>query len=512
MAFEAKRRLIAERTAALGALERSEERLRALSECSPAGIFAADEEGRNTYVNARLAEAIGAPVESFRGDGWQRYVHPEDREDFARSWKNAVERREAMSREMRFVSSAGRVLVTHVRSAPLVLANGQLVGYVVTCEDVTEQKAAAEARRRAEGQYRQLVESMDAVVWRAAGDPPRLTFVSQQAEDIFGREARALVGGELPVADLTRPEDVAAITADIATVRQRHAALQHEFRIRTADGRERWLRSLLRRVPDSAEPGEIIGVTFDVTELRCAQEELARSRQQLRDFASELQTIRERERTHIAREIHDELGQALTGLKMELAWLRTKLPKRSTKLVETAEHMVAQVDRTIETVRRIASALRPSVLDSLGLVAALEWLVREFERNTRMRCTLRVFDDRAEPGPERSTAVFRIVQEALTNVARHGNASSVEVTVARDGADLLVAVRDDGCGISAEAAHGSRSLGILGMRERAIASGGELAITAAPGGGTIVTVRVPLGALPDAGALVSTLVMTGGER
>jgi PAS domain S-box-containing protein len=241
------------------------------------------------------------------------------------------------------------------------------------------------------------------------------------------------------------------------------------------------------------------GIQRDITErtrqeqaLRESEESLRRSRQELRDLAARLQTVREEERTRIARELHDELGQALTGLKLDLSWVRGRLTRQQSDLSERMQALVSRVDGTVDAVRRIATELRPGVLDLLGLVAAIEWQAQEFGRRTGIETNLAIHSDQSPLDDARATTVFRILQEALTNVARHAQASEVRITYSRDRDQIMLEVADNGRGFAQDQLAGRRSLGLVGIRERAIACGGELELTAKPGQGTVVKVRIPL--------------------
>lgn len=225
-----------------------------------------------------------------------------------------------------------------------------------------------------------------------------------------------------------------------------------------------------------------------------AEENLRRSHDQLRALTGHLQSVREEERTRIAREVHDELGQALTGLKIDLSWLSGKL-RNSRALQRKVKAMVGQVDATIHTVRRIATELRPGVLDSLGLAAAIEWQAAEFQERTGIRCEMKI--EVTETIWERnfSTACFRIFQETLTNIIRHANATRVEVRLAQDEHALILTVRDNGRGITEREVADAKSIGLTGMMERAAQVNGKISFDGVFGEGTTVTVRVPLPAV-----------------
>lgn len=227
-------------------------------------------------------------------------------------------------------------------------------------------------------------------------------------------------------------------------------------------------------------------------ERRHAEEKLRESHEQLRALSIYLQHVREEERTRIAREVHDELGQELTGLKFDLSSLATRLPRDQRQFQDDVKAMLAQIDAIIQTVRRISTELRPSVLDDLGLAAAIEWQTHEFQTRTGLqsRITLNVHSPVIDQ--ELNTAFFRIFQETLTNVMRHANATKLEVRLTEEGGKLVLEVKDNGRGITEAQTANSRSIGLLGMRERAALLGGEFQIRGVAGKGTSVTVRIPL--------------------
>jgi signal transduction histidine kinase len=234
--------------------------------------------------------------------------------------------------------------------------------------------------------------------------------------------------------------------------------------------------------------GTTIGIGRDITNFKRAEEALQKSRNQLRALAARVQSVREEERTRVAREIHDELGQALTSIKIDLSSLSRELPADKK---QKSESILKLVDETIQSVRRISTELRPVVLDAVGLVAAVEWAAGEFAARTGTKCQLDLPQDDVVIDQERATAVFRIFQETLTNVARHATATEVDVRLAENDGELTLEVHDNGKGVSEEQLGSGSSLGILGMRERALLLGGELTIAGTLGEGTTVRVRIP---------------------
>jgi PAS domain S-box-containing protein len=317
----------------------------------------------------------------------------------------------------------------------------------------------------------------------------RVVRVNREFTRIFGYTPHEVLGRRL--SDLVLPDE-----------------LRDEFERFTdlvAHGQRVDAESIRRRKDGSRLPVSIVrvgvsvpgrqvaeyGIYHDITERKRAEEYRQRSLEQLRALAARLQSVREEERTRVAREIHDELGQALTAIKLDLTALLRDLQPDQGPAVRRGQSILKLLDETILSVRRIATDLRPGVLDDLGLVAAVEWAAEEFQARTGIKCRLSMPDVDIAMDPERATALFRIFQETLTNVARHANATQVNVRLVKQNGDLSLEVCDDGKGITEKQLSVGQSLGILGMRERALLLGGELTISGGPGKGTTVRVRIP---------------------
>ena len=218
---------------------------------------------------------------------------------------------------------------------------------------------------------------------------------------------------------------------------------------------------------------------------------LRESQTQLRQLSAYSERMREDERTRIAREVHDELGSSLTGLKMTLA-RAAKGRTDDEDLAIKIHDMNGQIDGLVQTVRRIASDLRPPLLDDFGLLAALEWEAHEWEKRTGLSCQFNAKSHEINLDRQRCTVVFRVFRESLTNIARHAQATQVVATLWQEGNQVILTVHDDGRGISAEALQPGKSLGLMGMRERMLEVSGDFEIATAPGQGTTVTIRVPV--------------------
>ena len=234
------------------------------------------------------------------------------------------------------------------------------------------------------------------------------------------------------------------------------------------------------------------GIVRDITERKMAEASLIQSRDELSALSRRLLAVQEEERSRISLKVHDQLGQSLTALKLDLAWLeRRLLPRKQALLAEKIAEMSKLVDETISEVREIATDLRPGLLDHFGLPAAIEWLFKEFTERTGIACKLTVTPKHIDLHRDSNTLLFRVVQEAMTNVARHSAAANLKIALSHRDNDVQLDILDDGKGISLAAVDNLKSLGLLGVRERVKGAGGTLAIGAGPAGGTLMSVKIP---------------------
>jgi len=256
----------------------------------------------------------------------------------------------------------------------------------------------------------------------------------------------------------------------------------------------RWIKSAIYPIGKMTYDGERIffHMVTDVTDRKETEEHLRVSREQLRALSRHLESVREEERTKLAREIHDELGQLLTGLKMDISWVTKRLPEMEESLINKTKTMNELVDKSVETVKRISSELRPGILDHLGLAAAIEWQAQELAKRTGIRFTFKSIPEQISLDNDRSTTIFRICQETLTNVIRHANAAVVQITLKKASGKITLRISDNGKGINEEMITNPQSFGLTGMRERALSWGGEVKINGITGRGTVVEVNIPI--------------------
>jgi PAS domain S-box-containing protein len=316
------------------------------------------------------------------------------------------------------------------------------------------------------------------------------------AQRIFGFTAAAAIGMQVSRFYLSEDDIAGKPQAQLQASTVQGRFEDEGWHIREG-GVRFWANVVFTSLRDTAEqPAGFAMVTSDLTERRMLEDDLVLVNERLRALASRVNAATEEEKGRLSREIHDVLGQELTNLKMDVAWIARRTPRsdapEATDLAERLQSMISQIDGCVQTVRRIATGLRPGVLDDLGLVAAIDWQVRDFQRRSGINIESSLPEIDITVDSERATALFRILQEVLTNIARHAKARAVSVTLAADDSCLVMVIRDDGCGISEIQATESGSLGILGMRERAALFGGSLDIRGAPGEGTRVMIRLPV--------------------
>jgi len=333
---------------------------------------------------------------------------------------------------------------------------------------------------------------MDAII--TVNDEQTVVMFNAAAEKIFRCPAKSAIGSKLdrfiPARfRVAHHAHIERFGRTGATTRTMGADLVL-FGLR-ADGEEFPIDASISQVASGGKKFYTV-ILRDITERRAAEAALKRSYEELRELSSAMHDVREAERLRIARELHDELAQWLTAIKMDVSWIASRLPPDQPRLAERAERMRGIVDTTVAAVRRIAADLRPVMLDDLGLVAALEHLLHEFSQRSGLIVSLDVEEGGIEFGEPLASALYRMVQEALTNVARHAEATEARIEIRVRGANLVLTVSDNGKGIDPDVAVRTKSYGIMGIRERAHTLGGRATIGRMEAGGTRVEIEVPL--------------------
>ncbi len=376
----------------------------------------------------------------------------------------------------------------HVPSAnrPVIIAIGN---------DLSARYESAHALRLSESRYHAIVTNTPGLVFQCRlkkDGTLAFPYLSEGCQALLGIAPQQLHDNPALFLELLVPEDRPSFLESMAASAAGIKSWNWEGRIWIEQWKDiKWIN--LRCTPRALLGDDVQweGIMSNITQSKLEESEIKRSREQLAELSAHVEKVKEQERTRISREIHDDLGGNLTAIKMALAMLAKRLPVEDSALVEKAQYVDCLVDRTIESIHRIAGDLRPGILD-FGIVAAIDWQAREFEKQVGIPCTVTSNQKEIDLHLDQATALFRIFQEALTNISKHAQASRVEVRLTRSNRNIRLEITDDGKGIAAGGQIKPKSFGIRGMIERANALGGELTLQAGSAGGCVVMIRIPL--------------------
>ena len=518
------RRLINER-------RETEAKYRSLVEQMPAITYVStlDEKSRLLYISPQI-RTLGFSPEEWLADPEARFkrIHAEDRLRVVDEFSRARRTGRPLRCEYRLLARNGQALWFRDEASMARDKSGKPLFWQGMLVDISAAKRAEEELRQHRFHLEELVTKRTAALTKAneklrreLGERARVEEALQQhADDLddFYNNApcgyhsldpegrfiqindtelswlgysREEVVGRMSFADILSADGLETFRKEFPRFKERGWAAGIEFDLRRKDG------SLMPVVLNATAQRDAAGnfvksrsTLFDVTE-RKRTEELGQSRELLRELSAHYEAVREEERKRIAREIHDELGQKLTALQLEVAMLNAKLGDLRPALGDKTRSLLQLIDATMEAVRTIATDLRPAVLD-LGLVPAIEWQVQEFAQRSGIACELAISHDEINLDDNRATAIFRILQESLTNIARHAHASRVDITLHAGDGTLALEVADNGIGIAQGGTRKATSFGLVGIRERVHILGGELRIDGAPGRGTALAISIPM--------------------
>jgi PAS domain S-box-containing protein len=489
---------ITKRKRAEEALRESEERFRQLAENIQDLFWIKSPDFKRVLYMSPMYKGMSgrSPEDRYQDESYQPFLDriiPEDRARVEEIMQRASG--EEFDVEFRITNPDGSIHWIRDRGFPIRDESGRVYRMAGTAQDITERKLAEEALRESEERFRQLAENIREVFWLRSLDLTQLLYVSPLYEKVCGKASEVIYATGLDL-DIVHPED----RTRVAGLMQRFGGQEFEieYRIITKGGEVRWLRD--RGFPIRNQAGQIYrmgGVAEDITERKEAEDRQRASSEQLRALSASLQIAREKEATRIARQIHDDMGGILTGLRWEIEELEKMIqqpadPAGLKAMQAKLATMAGLTDTTVNVVRRIASELRPSILDDLGLMEAIEWQAEQFQTRTGIECRCDCALQGIPLGDLESTAVFRVVQEALTNIIRHAQATQVRIRMRIEDEMFILAVVDNGRGITQEEVLNRKSLGLLGMQERTHLIGGQVEIVGDKGTGTTLRVRVPL--------------------
>ncbi len=473
---------ITEREEAQKTIRESEEKFRTIVEQASDGIFIADVDTRFIDVNTSGCQITGYSLEELKQ---MKIIDLIPEEDIKTNPVQVTKLKsgESIVNERRLKRKDG--ILIDVEISAKVLPDGR---FQSIARDITKRKKADEILYQSEQKYKLLFYDNPLPMWMTTIPELDIIDVNESAIRKYGYSREEFL--KLNAKDMRPAEDVPYFLSEVEkmlpnknnTRQWRHKKkdgtlinveiFSHEI---VYEGKRVWL-----------------GLSHDVTEKYEAKELLQKSYEDIRQLASNLQSIREDERTSIAREIHDELGQQLTGLKMDLHWLTRKINSSDEQVAAKMQESIKLIDATIASVRKISTDLRPSILDDLGLIPALEWQGEEFEKRSGIAVEFINNAGERSVQPEVATAIFRIYQELLTNIARHANASQVKAELTMDKSQLYFRLTDNGIGFNPELIKNKKTLGLLGIKERSLLLGGTYEFESAPGKGSVTSISIPI--------------------
>ncbi|MBX3255159.1 MAG: PAS domain S-box protein [Chitinophagaceae bacterium] len=450
----------------------------------PGVFYFYDINGKFIRWNRQLEEVTGYSADEIAHMHPTRFFPADEKEDisdmitavFEKGWGDA---------EADFLSKTG-LRSSYYFKAVLIEYNGNpcMLGSGI---DITERKKAEERVRQSEQKYKLLFEKNPQPMWIFDMLKSKVIDVNNACLQQYGYTRGEFLS--LDINDLLFPQELSRMQAEVdANFRE----LYHTgvWRHQNKEGNLIYADIIVHDIYYQGMPARLVLAT-NVTEQYLAEEKLKRSYDEIRELTEYLQKVREEERMRISREIHDELGQLLTVLKIDISWISKRVPGNDIQVKKKISEALDMVDITVKTVRRIASELRPALLDDLGLRAAMLWHIREFENRSGVRTEAELTSEELFLSDERKTGLYRILQESLTNVARHAESKKVCIAMDVKDAGLTLTISDDGKGFD-PAKREQKTLGLLGMKERAQGMGGAYSIYSKPGEGTTVTVVLPI--------------------
>ena len=478
---------ITEKIKTAEALKKSEARLQKVLDRSLDVICTANNKGVFVHVNAASERTWGYKPEELIGRSFFDFVYEPDKEKTRKVSREIVEGKEVNNFENCYVHKNGSLIPMHW-SANWDESSGLI--YAIA-RDITKRKFAEQQSIKERNLSDSIINSLPGVFY-LYDEEGRYIRWNKNLETVTGYSSDEI--SKMHPLDFFSGENRVLLEQRVADVFTKgQSSVEAVFN--TKDGREipYYFVGLAINYEDKLC---LIGTGIDVTERKKVEGELKATNEQLRSLSSHLQNIREEEQIRIAREIHDELGQQLTGLKMDIFWLNKKLEKKEKIIQEKINDIIELIDETVKSVRRISSNLRPSILDDLGLVTALQWHSKEVEKRSEIKVHFSANISDEEIPVDIATGLFRIYQEALTNAVRHANAHEVNSYLQLTNNELLLKIKDDGRGIDHTVKTNIKTFGLIGIKERIFALGGKYQLKSKPGEGTELSISIPLPVMP----------------
>ena len=482
---------ITDRKKAEEIIQRSNERFELIGKATNDAVWEWNLETNELWANEAHQQLYGltvtdpVPIDA----EWRNRLHPDDLERMI----NTVA--EALASDSNIFEAEYRLSTenkgwAYIFGSTYIDRNtaGKAIRLIGNMTDITERKQAAEALLHSEQKYRLLFYNNPLPMWMTTIPGLDIIDVNEAAIKQYGYSREEFL--KLNAKDMRPAEDVEHFVKEVEKMIP-GINNTRSWRHKKKDGTILQVEIYSHQIMYEGKP-VWLGLSHDVTEKYESKELLQKSYEDIRQLVYNLQSIREDERTSIAREIHDELGQQLTGLKMDLHWLSRKINSTDDEITGKMKESIELINATIVSVRKISTDLRPSILDDLGLLPALEWQGEEFEKRSGTKV---IFNNKAGDitvQPQAATAIFRIYQELLTNIARHANASEVRAVLHKDESSLYLTINDNGVGFDLDTINNKKTLGLLGIKERTLLLGGTYEFKSNPGKGSVTTISIPI--------------------
>lgn len=478
---------ITERKQSEKSLKESEEKYRELFENSNDGIFLHDLDGTLLDVNQETLDLFGYTKTEFLSLGISD-LYPQEEVKKSKWAFGTINKNGFVKFEIDFRKKTGKIFPVELSASLFELEGKQIIQSIA--RDITVRKKTEEELQASEKKYREIVElSPDMIM--TIDLKGRIASCNEIVKETTGFSREEIAGRHITKLPFVRAKDSLRYLKIFTSILKGKvpAPFEAEYKHRDGSNRIAEIRASLMKINKKIVGIQAIGT--DITDRKKADTEMLASREQLRNLTAHLQSVREEERMGLAREIHDELGQALTAIKIDAYLIHKFFPQDQEPQLKRTQSMIQLIDSTIENVKKIASKLRPSLLDDFGLIAALEWQAREFQQRTGIICKLSIGSENIQVNKEHAINLYRIFQEALTNVARHAQATKLNISLKKQNGWIRMKIKDNGKGITEPDISDSKSYGMLGIKERVEFMKGKVKIYGVKNEGTTLEVRIP---------------------
>lgn len=457
------------------------------------GTWVFDLDGKKSYFDEKACQLLGFVPSHFKSTAKEFLgrIHPEDRKEVKRHLSKLIKRESDIKTDFRVIWPDGSVRFLTAKAQTIINDKGTPVRLNGLIWDITDQQLLQNTLQENIRKTDSIINNLNGAVFRCKFDEEMtMEYISEGINELTGYSlSDFLMNSVRSFASILYAGDKERVWKSIKDNLHENNSFTVEYRIVSAQGDIKWIWERGRGVFEGKNIIALEGFLSDITDKKKVEEELESSLTQLHQLAQHIEEVRENERVAISRELHDDLGQALTAVKIDLATIKQNVSDMATVLI--INRASALVSDTIKTVQKITSQLRPQIIDDLGLGTAIEWYTKEFEQRNRVKVILELDSDIIIT-PEASLIIFRIMQEALTNIARYSGANSVKITLSKKMKNIDFSISDDGTGIPEDKLISKNSFGIISMKERAASLGGTLKIYREDNRFTVINLVFPL--------------------